>query len=162
MRVAHEKRFLVVCCSSSKSFWLSRSVIFSTGVRNENQHGDEPFVCFFRPSSFFFVLKRVMSLPQWSRLWIWINDKGRISPGPILVNRIAGQAASHSPLWWQFGTLLLCRQILASGQAFWLIPFCHVDIQQSTIDSNSLEKSGVDIGGMVVGYFRFGRVAPHC
>ena len=71
------------------------------------------------------------------------------------------QAASRSPLLWQFGTLLLHRQILASGQAFWLIPFCHVDIQQSTIDSNRLEKAGVDIGGMVVGYFRFGRVTRH-
>ena len=42
-----------------------------------------------------------------------------------------------------------------------VIPFGQSCKQQSTIYSNRLETAGVDVGAMVVRYFRFGRVARH-
>ena len=50
---------------------------------------------------------------------------------------------------------------MASDESFLLIPFGQLQKQQSTIYSNRLATAGVDIRAMVVGYFRFGRVACH-
>ena len=50
---------------------------------------------------------------------------------------------------------------MASYESFLLIPFDQSCTQQSTIDLNRFATACVDIGVMVVRYFRFGRVARH-
>ena len=146
-----------MCWSSSNSFWLLRYFVFSKAVK------------IITSTSLLLIV--VLSLPSHryqadhpSNYHSATMPRTGTSTAVSVktASPVKGlRAASRSPLLWQFGTLLLHRQILASGQAFWLIPFCHVDIQQSTIDSDRLEKAGVDIGGIVVGYFRFGRVTRH-